>query len=671
MAQPTPYTRQYNFSNYQAFSPTAPLPAQEVDAEFNALAVTAAETLANLALIQRDDGALADGIVTVDSLDPELSIGFTFRGGWALTTAYVVGDGVAYAGKFYRANVAHTSTALRRPDLSPADWTLLVDLSTAVALSPGAVGTSTLADGAVTSAKILDGTIVDADLSAGAGIALTKLGSFTQTGTGAVARPVIAKFRDIVAAGDFGAVGDGVADDTAAVQAALNTGRAVLAPKGTYKLTSPLTVTVANTGLIGEGKGTVFAPGAGTSDIFSLGDGTNEISGLRFENFTIWPSATRTGGHAFNCRFVTDSLWNNVRTGSIDDYVANGNAHRLWHGFYFDRFSQLAIEGGEIVVATDALKTRGNADQSFGAELSLDGGLRIFKAGGKGVWIGGACGGVYLGRMDISECRYGLYVDSTLQAGIPNREVFLGSFCTIDTCTGWGINLEATSLAFLETNGVWVSGCGSAGTGEGGVRVAPSAGVQAKWGNLRVQSSYYDGVSLNDGAHSFSGGFIKSNGTGASGGHGLLIAGSGVSNCSVDGILIHNNGSGARGNGISVGVGADNYTITNNRFFSNGAAAVADANAPSTTRVVRDNSGWVTENSGYATVLSGNTTVVVSHGLADTPTSVVLTPASALDAGAYAYAAPADFTSTQFTIRYSAVAASNRAFAWRATRGSA
>lgn len=544
--------------------------------------------------------------------------------------------------------------------LTPAQVTALLPVVTGDSGSGGAVGLVPAPPAGATAAnKFLkaDGTFSDINYLAPV--------------AGAATRTVFSKLSDVVSVKDFGAVGDGSNDDTTAAQSALNTGRLVLFPKGTYRLTATLNITVDNTGIIGEGKGTIFAPGAGTSDVFSLGDGTNAISGLLFENFTIWPSATRTGGYAFNCRFVTDSLWANVRTGSIDAYVANSNTHRLWHGFYFDRFSQNMIEGGEVVVATDGIKTRGNADQSFGAELSIDGGLRIYKAGGKGVWIGGASGGIYLGRMDISECRYGFYADSTLQTGITNREAFLGPFCTIDTCTGWGINLEATSLAYLETTGVWVSGCGSAGTGEGGVRIAPSAGVEAKWGNLRVQSSYYDGVQLNDGAHSFSGGFVKSNGTGASGGHGILIAGAGVSNCVITGLLIHSNGSGARGNGVAIGSAADNYLVSNNRFFSNGAAAVADANAPSTTRVIRDNHGWITENSGYATVTTGNTTVVVSHGLGTTPTSVTLTPASALDVGAYAYVATADFTTTQFTIRYSAAAGADRAFAWRATRGNA
>ena len=62
---------------------------------------------------------------------------------------------------------------------------------------------------------------------------------FLQSGTGAVARTVQSKERDIVSVKDFGAVGDGVANDTAAVQAAINSvvsigGGSVYFPAGTY-----------------------------------------------------------------------------------------------------------------------------------------------------------------------------------------------------------------------------------------------------------------------------------------------------------------------------------------------------------------------------------------------------------------------------------------------------
>ena len=70
--------------------------------------------------------------------------------------------------------------------------------------------------------------------------------TYTPAGTGAVARTVQSKLRDVVSVKDFGAVGDGVTDDTAAIQAAINAGavngKSVFLPAGVYLVTSALTL---------------------------------------------------------------------------------------------------------------------------------------------------------------------------------------------------------------------------------------------------------------------------------------------------------------------------------------------------------------------------------------------------------------------------------------------
>lgn len=96
-----------------------------------------------------------------------------------------------------------------------------------------------------------DGAINDAAIAASAGISSNKL-SFVQAGTGAVARTVDSKLEDMVSVKDFGAVGDGIADDTAAIQAAIDSGKAAFVPKGTYKITATLNLNNGYKALIGD-----------------------------------------------------------------------------------------------------------------------------------------------------------------------------------------------------------------------------------------------------------------------------------------------------------------------------------------------------------------------------------------------------------------------------------
>lgn len=70
--------------------------------------------------------------------------------------------------------------------------------------------------------------------------------AFKQAGAGAVDRTTSEKLREVVSVKDFGAVGDGVNDDTAAIQAAVNatgtSGGTIYFPKGVYKVSSAIQI---------------------------------------------------------------------------------------------------------------------------------------------------------------------------------------------------------------------------------------------------------------------------------------------------------------------------------------------------------------------------------------------------------------------------------------------
>ena len=77
--------------------------------------------------------------------------------------------------------------------------------------------------------------------------------TFLASGAGASQRTVLAKLRDVVNVKDFGAVGDGTANDTAAIQAAINSGYSLVFPAGTY-LCNNLTQSTSYQRFYGQGE---------------------------------------------------------------------------------------------------------------------------------------------------------------------------------------------------------------------------------------------------------------------------------------------------------------------------------------------------------------------------------------------------------------------------------
>lgn len=147
MADPQKYTRDYSFTDYQASNPSAPLPGIQVDAELEDVEASIGEIVDALKDVRRSDGALKNGIVTVDSLDAQLQAGVgagalasadaaqtarDFAHQWSSAASGVdVDDGVNPVNKsaYHWAQVALGAASGALPDGSVTEQKLAVDVA--------------------------------------------------------------------------------------------------------------------------------------------------------------------------------------------------------------------------------------------------------------------------------------------------------------------------------------------------------------------------------------------------------------------------------------------------------------------------------------------------------------------------------------------------------------
>lgn len=169
MADPTPYTLGYSFSNFAANNPDLPLPGARLDIELQNVGNVTAQLASAIRDVRRSDGALKNGIVTVEALSTSISgsaaaaeasanaaqaaavaadasadaaeasaqvavsISSTlpvWRGAWATATAYAVGNLAREAGSTYICTIAHTSGTFST-DLAANRWALFAQQGSA------------------------------------------------------------------------------------------------------------------------------------------------------------------------------------------------------------------------------------------------------------------------------------------------------------------------------------------------------------------------------------------------------------------------------------------------------------------------------------------------------------------------------------------------------------
>lgn len=166
MSQPTPYTPNADFSQQEAnnASGRSTVNTAALDAEFAAIETTLDQTLANIQLLQRDDGKLSDLLVEVHTLSPEvlnLMGGLNLTGLWVEGRDYAVGDISSNGAYTYVCNTAHTSTAI----FDDSKWDQFGFTSGADA-AQAAANAQVSANAAATSATNASNSAIAADASA-------------------------------------------------------------------------------------------------------------------------------------------------------------------------------------------------------------------------------------------------------------------------------------------------------------------------------------------------------------------------------------------------------------------------------------------------------------------------------------------------------------------------
>jgi hypothetical protein len=148
--------------------------------------------------------------------------------------------------------------------------------------------------------------------------------TFAQQGIGALtARNAQDKLRETVSVEDFGAKGDNVADDTAAIQACIdnsaNNRVSCFIPPGIYKITgSGLHIYAGQPSLYGlenEGSGSPALVYYGTGTALTIGDGAHIIYAVNLRNIVITAANGVTPQYGIDARILSGGVWDGVTVG--------------------------------------------------------------------------------------------------------------------------------------------------------------------------------------------------------------------------------------------------------------------------------------------------------------------------------------------------------------------
>lgn len=166
--------------------------------------------------------------------------------------------------------------------------------------------------------------------------------NFTTTGIGAVTRTTTDKLNEHISVKDFGAIGDGIADDTLAFQRALTASKYVFVPKGVYRIISTLTMTESQS-LVGVGDASEIKTTMPITMVH-IGGSYNRIANLKFFGGHVGLKFAGVTGPCVNNAIVDVSIWQ-AQTGILLDGGSDTNKPVYWNNFTRVLVAQPFING--------------------------------------------------------------------------------------------------------------------------------------------------------------------------------------------------------------------------------------------------------------------------------------------------------------------------------------
>ncbi|QQG36013.1 MAG: hypothetical protein HYS17_11010 [Micavibrio aeruginosavorus] len=174
---------------------------------------------------------------------------------------------------------------------------------------------------------------------------------YTASGMGAETRSSSDKFSDVVSVRDFGAVGDGLNDDTLALQQALAAHQAVFVPAGTYLVTAPITLG-ARQSLQGVGASSVIKAQTNGFITIEMADGQSLLSQLRIEGGLIGVALRGRIGECVQ-NTVSDVQIVGATTGIMLDGYDDSNKPCYWNHVNRVLIEQPALHGVHLTLSDD------------------------------------------------------------------------------------------------------------------------------------------------------------------------------------------------------------------------------------------------------------------------------------------------------------------------------